>query len=1174
MFPRGFSTTIISLFLLGLSYLTVNGQSTYGSIAGSVTDPSGAAINDAQVTLTSIGTSQKRTQVTRMDGLYSFVNLIPDQYRLEVEKEGFKHFVREPIIVQVQQSLRIDATMQIGELNQSVVVSSETPFLQPNTSSLGQVVEQRKANELPLNGRNVFNLVALSPAVVPQGQSSGTPVGTNPFGWGNYQIGGSFGNQSAAYLDGQPLNIGYINLPILIPTQDSVQEFKVQTNSLGPEWGKFSGGVINISTKSGTNQIHGQAYEYLRNRVFNANNFFNNLNGVERAPFTQNQFGANAGGPVYLPKLYDGRNKTFWFFNWEGFRLRQGQTFTTTVPTDLMRQGNFSQLRSPNPEQDIIIYNPLALNPNGTRTPFANNTIPAGMIDPTSRALLNLWPAPTGPGIVNNYTVASSVGGNQNQVVTRIDHNIGAKQRIYGRFSHWDVLNLPVDPLGTGLCVDRCTETYTTRAVAVGYNYTFNPNTIADLNISVSRFKYNRNPANAGFDLTQIGWPASLNSEVPDVMRTPPTPCVLGMTDNIMCTQGQSFIQDRNTQFNISPSMTMIRDRHIFQFGGQLLIGRDNYTQTNIASGAFAFDGNFTSSSVENGTGGFGFATYLLGYANRQGNVVNHFFGAAQVPAFTAGQQIYRALFFGDTWKVTKKLTLNLGLRYEQQGPWSERFDRMSYWDQNTLSSLAGPSGIADLKGDVFLVGTGPVDSRNNFKLDKKNLAPRIGLAFSLTPKTVVRSGYGIFWIPNYVSFAVNPLNDSLSLATTVYVGSTDGGRTFVNRLSNAFPSGIAAPPGRNVDLQQFLSGKALNVVNYSDHPYGYVQQWNLNIQRELPGGFFVDAAYAGSKGTHLPAYSSQIDQLPNQYLTLGQGLLANVPNPFFDTLGGNGTVLGGETITLGQSLRPYPQFDGVQLGGQGNYDSIYHSLQLTVQRRFSNGGSLLVAYTVSKLISNTDTITTWLEGDSGGAGAIQDNYNLRGERSLSSQDIPQRLSISYVVDLPFGPGKKFLPGVNGAAQKLVSGWGVQGVTTFQSGFPLKFSDTNLAQQFGAGARPNRVAGCDPALSGSAQSRLDQWFNTACFTPAPDFTFGSEPRVDPQLRQQGIQNFDFAVFKTTRFGPDERLGIQFRTEFFNIFNRVQFGPPVTNITDTTNFGIVNSQINNPRLVQFALKFLF
>ncbi|HKX27067.1 MAG TPA: TonB-dependent receptor [Blastocatellia bacterium] len=1172
MFRRRFSTIMVALGLILLLYQSAAAQSTYGSIVGSVADSTGAAVSDAQVTLTSLGTAQKRTVTTSTEGLYTFVNLAPGPYRVDVEKQGFKRFVREPIVVEVQQSLRIDVQLQVGEFSQTVTVSSETPFLQPNTSSLGQVVEGRKANELPLNGRNVFNLVSLAPSVVPQGQSGGTPVGTNPFGWGNYQIGGSFGNQSAEYLDGQPLNIGYINLPVLIPTQDSVQEFKVQTNSLGPEWGKFSGGVINISTKSGTNQIHGQAYEFLRNRVFNSNNFFSNRAGIETSPFTQNQFGANAGGPVYLPKLYDGRNKTFWFFSWEGFRLRQGATFTTTVPTALQRQGIFTETAAP-------IYDPLNVT-GGQRAQFANNTIPDARIDPTARALLNLFPMPTGPGTIQNYTVSTSVGGNQNQVVTRLDHTLSAKSRIYGRFSYWDVLNLPVDPLGTGVCVDRCTEIYSTKAGVIGYNYTFTPHLIADLNFSASRFKYNRNPTNAGFDLTQIGWAAALNNEVPDVMRTPPTPCILGMTQEIMCSQGQSFIQDRNTQFTFSPSMTYIRGRHTFQFGGQIQLGRDNYTQTNIASGAFAFDNTYTSSAVINGQGGLGFASFLLGYALPQGNVTNHFFGAAQVPAFTAGQQIYRGVFFGDTWKVTNKLTLNLGLRYEQQGPWSERFDRMSYFDPNAASSLAQASGLPNLKGETFLVGTGPVNSRNNFKLDNRNFAPRVGLAYSLNPKTVIRSGYGIFWIPTYVSFGVNPLNDSVSLATTVYTGSTDGGATFVNRISNAFPNGIATPPGRNVNLQQFLSGKALGITDYQDHPYGYVQQWNLNVQRELPAGLFVDVAYAGSKGTHLPAYSTQIDQLPNQYLSQGASLLDLVPNPFFGALGGNGTALGEPDIARWRLLRPFPQFDGVQLAGQGVYDSIYHALQLTVQRRFANGGSLLVAYTASKLISNTDTITSWLEGDSGGAGGIQDNYNLRGERSISSQDVPQRLSISYVLDLPIGPGKKFLSGVRGKTKQLVGGWGIQGVTTFQSGFPLKFTDVNQVQTFGAGARPNRVAGCNPARSGSAQSRLDGWFDRACFAGAPDFTFGNESRVDPQLRQHGINNFDFALFKTTKFGPDGRYGVQFRTEFFNLFNRVQFGPPTTNFADgggtanEGNFGKISSQINNPRLVQFALKFQF
>src|SRR5580704_13448901 len=328
---------------------SLEAQTTYGSVTGLVADSSGAAITGADVTVTNTGTAEKRVQQTGTDGLYSFVNLLPGQYRIEVEKPGFKRIARPDVVVEVGQSVRIDLTMQVGEVSQTVEVTGETPQLQAESSSIGQVVEERKANELPLNGRNVFNLISLAPSVVPQGSATGTPVGVNPFGWGNYQVNGSFGNESAEYLDGQPLNIGYINLPVVIPTQDSIQEFKVQTSNLGADWGKFSGGVINLSTKSGTNGLHGEAYEYLRNRVLNANDPFNKANEIKqgkpnKAPaFTQNQFGANAGGPLIIPHVYDGKDKTFWFFSWEGFRLRQGASpVLTTVPTSAELGGDFS----------------------------------------------------------------------------------------------------------------------------------------------------------------------------------------------------------------------------------------------------------------------------------------------------------------------------------------------------------------------------------------------------------------------------------------------------------------------------------------------------------------------------------------------------------------------------------------------------------------------------------------------------------------------------------------------------------------------------------------------------------------------------------------------------------------------------------------------------------------
>src|ERR1700722_6286792 len=670
-------------------------QTSYGTIAGTVTDASGAAVGDAEVTITNVASGEKRVQPTSSDGYYNFVNLVPGTYRVEVEKSGFKRAAHSDVNVDVEQTVRIDLTLQVGEASQTIEVTGETPLLQSETSSLGQVVEGRKVAELPLNGRNVFNLITLAPSVVPQGSATGTPVGVNPFGWGNYQVNGSFGNESAEYLDGQPLNIGYINLPVVIPTQDSIQEFKVQTSNLGADWGKFSGGVINLSTKSGSNGLHGEAYEYLRNRVLNANDPFNKASEIlnkqpNKAPaFTQNQFGANAGGPLIIPHVYEGKDKTFWFFSWEGFRLRQGASpVQTTVPTPAELGGDFSAAGiAPimDPCGGAVRANGGGAGSTATATQFVSfptgpngnplctnaagclNIIPTARLNATSLALEKLWPAANQPcagtdpkiGCIKNYSKSYGTGGNQNQVVGRLDHAITNNQHIFFRYTYWNVLDLPQDPLGTGLCQDRCAEKYDSSAPALGYNWTVTPNTIVGITASLSRFAYDRAPKNSGFDLTTIGWPAQYNAAIPSGARTPPTPCVFDFADNVMCSQGQSFITDRNTQFNFGPNITLVRGKHTVKLGFQLEIGRDNYAQTNVASGAFAFCGAGLPCFTGNGFGDF-----LLGYADNPSSVENHFFGQAVVPALVAGQQIYRGFYVDDTSRITNKPTLTLGLRY------------------------------------------------------------------------------------------------------------------------------------------------------------------------------------------------------------------------------------------------------------------------------------------------------------------------------------------------------------------------------------------------------------------------------------------------------------------------------------------------------------------------------
>ena len=1249
---RKLFTLLLSLSLVFLFTVSLQAQSTYGTVVGSVTDSSGAAITDATVTLTNVGTAEKRTQQSGADGLFTFVNLFAGQYRIDVEKQGFKHFTRTDVTVQVQQSTNVAAVLQVGEVSQVVEVTSETPLLQTESSALGQVVEQRKADELPLNGRNIFNLITVSPAAVAQGGSGGSPVGQNPFSWGNYQVGGSFANQGAEYLDGQPLNIGYINLPIIIPTQDSIGEFKVQYNDQGAEWGKFSGGVVNLSTKSGSNSFHGSGYEYFRNKVLNANEYFNKgteiANGQSNTPppWTQNQYGFQVGGPVI-------KDKTFFYVSWEQYRQRTGSPFTTSVPAAGMTTGNFSALCTAGFTAGVCndptqrIYDPYNVNTTtGARQPYGldpanpscpGNCIPASEFSKAAGILLaKYYPAANLPGTVSNYLSAAPAGGNTNEFVARGDQNVGSNTHVFGRFAYFGLTDLPVNPLGTGLCLDRCAELYHSKLLAIGVNHTFTPTTILDVNLAGSRFVYGRTPILSGFDLTTLGWPSTYNSP-PSSARTPPTP-ETNLPNDVGHTQGNSAIGDHNTQYNVSPQLTIIHGKHNIQIGGQYELGLDNYFQTNIASGAFGFDGTWSSSYSSTNpanispTGGFAFADFLLGLGLNQGTFAgNQSEGIAQVPAQTKGKQTYRALYVEDTWHVTPKFTASLGLRYELPGTWSEAYNRLTYWDPKTANAtVTGCSGTpgSACPGDAMYVGTGPNSTDNNLPLDKKAFSPRIGLVYSPDQKTVFRVGYGVFFIPNYVSFALNPDNDVINLAATDFTATTNGyispasnldgascGFTtagfagtpvFTPRGPDGFTcaqvgpfgnGGILAAPGRNAapTLSSFVAangspGLAPYYGYGNEGPkYGYVEQWNFDIQRQLPAGFFADVAYAGSHGVHLQQYQTNIDQIPDSFVTQAAAQAAagqpvaigqTIPNPL---AGSTNTTLSSATIFAGQLDRPYPEYNGLNLNGYGCCSSNYNSLQASVTRRFQGGGTLLVAYTNAKLMSNTDTLTSWLEGNTGGVGSVQDWNNLAGERSLSSQDISQRMVVSYVLDLPFGRGKAYANNMNGLANGVVSGWGVDGITTFQRGFPLKISWAGNATALEginvgvANVRPDVISGCDEKSGGG---HITNWFNTNCFAPPPQWGFGTEARVDPVLRGPGIDNFDFAIFKRTKVS--ERLGVEFRAEFFNLFNHPYFNVPGTGYNGTPNgngFGVITSTIQagvaaSERLTQLALKFVF
>jgi hypothetical protein len=1157
--PQIFSAILLTaIFLLPAS---LSAQSFYGSITGLVTDSGNLPVPNATVTLVHVETGIQKTSPTSESGLYEFLNLVPGTYTVEVAQTGFAREKKGPIPVQVQGAVRIDFSLKVGSVSETVEVTSEVPLLQTEEATVSQVVEQRTVEQMPLNGRNVMNLVALVPGVVPQGSSGVNLTNQNLFSAGNFQVDGGAANQSATYLDGAPVNTNYGNLTSLVPSQDSIAEFRVVTNNDSAEYGRYTGGVVNFTTKSGTKEFHGGVYEFLRNKVLNANSFFNDQAGIPKSAFTQNQFGANVGGPII-------KDRFFIFGSYEGFRLRQGVTYVETVPTQAEQAGDFSALTdsSGNP---ITIYNPFttcgeygnpACAPGQTvlRTPFPNNNI-SGFLSPASQALAPImFPLPNngGPGAtVNNFAADAATGGGNDQVTIRGDYTVSNTQTLFARWTRWHLTNLAQDPYQNGTCFDsgQCPEGFTTNQAVIGDTISLGHNLLLDLRGSYLLFNYARNSPTLGYDLTNLGWPSFMNN-VP--FRALPGLSVAGYD-----TGGSISIIATNNIYSFTPSVTWIVKKHTFKFGGE---GRRlDFTslQDSSPSGTYNFDSLATSSNPLITTdSGNSFASFLLGTGSS---------GSLEVASLTRNRMWYQGYYAADTYRATSKLTVDLGIRWEFPGAWTENKNSIANFDPGLVTSVGGVPAV----GGLALVNTpqspGPYLTKNN----KKLFAPRLGLSYAVLPNTVIRAGYGIFFIPADVYYFESPFNNPVNNAANSWNASTNGELSFNALFTNPFPNGLTFPPGRTAGFQPF--GTQLVAPEYNE-PYGYTQQWNFAIQHQFAGNFSLDAAYVGSKGTSLPMQEGNLNAIPDQDLSQGAALLAPVTNPYYGAI--TSGPLSGPTIPAGQLLRPYPQYTNVLDMGYYHGDSIYHSLQLKAQKQLQGGGTVLASYTWAKSISDTDTGTWWLE--SGFTAFPSDYNNLGGERSLSAFDTTQRLVLSYVYDLPFGHGKKVFNGLQGAPDKIVSGWGVNGVTLFQSGFPLHFNIVSSplselgggAEQFGIPVlRPDVIQGCDKNVSGGALSRLGEWFNTSCFAQPASFAYGSEPRVDPSLRSQGIKNFDFALFKKTPI--TERVGTEFRVEFFNIFNRVQFAPP-GNYFGVPTFGVISSQLNNPRLVQFALRFSF
>ncbi len=1177
-------------FVFGmLCAVSLAGQSFYGSIVGTVADTSGSALPGATVTINSAATGFQRVTTSGEDGSYSFVNLVPGNYTVTVEKPGFKKIVKTGITLEVTAILRVDVSMAIGTVEQTVEVSAAPPLMQTENSSLGQVVGAQTVDELPLNGRNVLNLISLVPGVVTQGGAEGNLTTQNIFASGNYSMNGGTANQNAMYLDGSPIQVTYGSLTALIPTQDAVAEFRVQTNGNDAEYGRYSGGVVNLTTRSGTNQFHGTVYEFLRNKVLNANTWFGNATATPRSAFTQNQYGVSVGGPIIKEKL-------FFFVNYEGFALREGQIFVEPVPTPAELGGDFSNYVDGNGNV-IPIYDPLTTscgqigNPCGpnqqpTRQQFPNNKIPTNRMDPVAQyfaANNRIFP---NPNVTNlpypfNFATDASVGGNNDQLNFRTDWNATDKHRVFARYTRWGFDELPWDPYNNDTYwYDLDPQSFVTDSIVLGDTYTINANTAFDIRISYLRFNYFQGPPKSITDLDQttFGFPAYMNQINPE-FRTYPA---FAFPD--YPTGGTQVISSVNNNYVISPSLTKILGRQTLRFGAELRRQDANYYQLASQAGDYYFDNTFTSIDPFNpGETGGSIADFLLGAASPGGGFTP---SAILTENITASTMHYQGYYVQDDIRATSKLTVNAGLRWEIPGVWLERHNNMSNFDPNMANILAAPTGLP-LKGGFVLVDSPGHPSRGLYPERFDLFSPRVGLAYRLNDTTTIRSAFGWFYVPSDAVFQESPFQNAVNIYNNAMVTTEDNGITPSSVLSNPYPGGLVFPPGRNANFQNVLLGLNFSAVSGAGGSVplkwnpAYYMNWNLTVQHQFPLGINLEAAYAASHGVHLPINSDNgvnLNQLPDSDLALGNQLLQEVANPFSGLI--TSGPLSSPTIPYEQLLRPYPTYQNVTESAAYIGTSDYNSLQVKVQKKFGRGGTLLGAYTFSKLLTDTETSTDWLEtGIFGAGGQIYQDYNdMRAERSLGLFDTHQNLTVSYVYPLPFGKGQRFLGGVQGVADKFVSGWVFDGIATFQQGFPLNIVATpNLSFSEGGGLRPDVTPGCDKHNVSSAAAGphgIDEYFNTSCFFAPPEFAFGDEGRTDPGIRAPGINNWDLAIVKSTPV--TERASLQFRTEFFNAFNRTQFGPPgqVFTTNPDSTFGIISSQQNNPRLIQFGLRLNF
>jgi hypothetical protein len=1190
-------------FLLAIASVGVTlafGQGSYtAQVRGTVTDQTGAVLQKAKLTMTNDGTGIPSSASTDSNGQYVFNGLRPSTYTVKVESAGFQEAVQKNIVLAVAQQATLDFVLKPLSFHETVTVTQTAPLLDTTGASLGTEVTNEFVSRMPLADRDVTKLVYLSAGVTELNNGIGYPVGTDFSSNGQRYASAEIrldGNLATGPEQGEgaTTNLSYI------PSAEVIQEFKVQNNSFSAEYGSNGGTVVNVLMKSGTNNFHGSGWWYGRRTALNANDFFSNRNGIPRTDSTRDQYGFAVSGPII-------KGKTFFLFDLERVRQNDKGLISARVPTDLERTGDFSQTLTQDDNGNLVpvrIYDPLSVNgPNQIRTQYLNNVIPAfgtpgSPITAVGQALVNAYPEPTGPvdpntGLNFNKGVVNSAPSTQFDV--KIDHQLNDKTHLMGRYSENDSSFVNPDFFYGDL-----KGTQATRNIVVEHTWTLSSRLLLTNRFGVDR--YYQVGTSKRVDPTQFGLP-SLLTEANGITRMPVINVENYTTLNNQCC---SNTVNGHTQYVYSSALNWVVGRHVFKFGGEQRQFLNNFYQPDYATGLFDFTKLITASNPAGGNAaeeGTGLASMLVGFPGD---------GQLNIKSAVENKSMETAFYVQDDWKVTSRLTLNLGLRYEWSTPYTERYNRIQFSDFGGSSGVTvdltapttdgGGNPILDDNGNPVSLsglGLGPrnltgithfaTSSNRHVPVDRNNIGPRLGFAYEVTNNTVLRGGAGVFY---GVSSATNFQYSGTAFHRDAPIHfSNDGGITQYATLTNLFPSlaagQIPQPQGTQYGPLAEWGYVNQNDLGTTEARNGEIYQWNLGVQHLFPFGVVISADYSANRSTHLPWGGATRNR--NIISTAARQACdttcqnTSVANPFLSLFSGPTAIFNEpdsrysqSTLPLLNLLRPYPQFDnnfeGLPLLTASSW---YNAMLVRFQKRQSHGLSLEGNYTWAKATDNSSYgANSFIFFGGSGLGFPQDMNNLGAEHSVGANDTRHRFVLAAVYDLPVGRGRWAGNNMNRAVDAIIGGWSLNALLTLQTGQPVPFGMSSPRLMDGT-QRPNIICNPTTGLSlhdvATSTDPNASYFNETCVTDPGDQIAGNAPRFSDNARGPGIHNIDLGVFKG--FPIREGMKMEIRAEFLNFTNTVRFATP-SSFQGDSFFGKVTAQSNLPRRIQMGVRFEF